>query len=120
MYAGAKPEIFRKAVMLRNNMTKPEIKFWEFLKTRPLGSKFRRQHPFGIFVLDFYCHSKKLNIELDGTSHENEIQMKYDKEGTTFIKSQGVLELRFQNEDINTNLEYIKETILHFLRADTL
>jgi very-short-patch-repair endonuclease len=65
MHAGASPNIFRKAEMLRSKMTIYETKIWRFLSKKPLGFKFRRQHPFGIYVLDFYCHSKRLSIEID-------------------------------------------------------
>ena len=54
------------AEKLRAKMTEPEKKLWDFLKTKPLGFKFRRQHPFSTYVLDFYCHRAQLAIEIDG------------------------------------------------------
>ena len=44
-------------------MTLEEIVLWEYLRERPLGFKFRRQHPYGPFVLDFYCHAARLAVE---------------------------------------------------------
>ncbi len=117
MHAGASPAIFRKADMLRNNMTKEESLLWHFLKKKPYGCKFRRQHPFGIYVLDFYCHGKRLSIEIDGYNHRHPNQIQYDQERTEFIKSFNIIELRFLNEDINTRLENVQMAILEQLRA---
>ena len=50
-------------------MTLPEGKLWQALRTRPEGLKFRRQHPLGPFIADFYCASAKLVIEVDGSMH---------------------------------------------------
>ena len=66
MHDGAIPEIFRNAAKLRANMTETENIIWEFLRTKPSGFKFRRQHPINKYILDFYCHRKRLSIEIDG------------------------------------------------------
>jgi very-short-patch-repair endonuclease len=50
-------------------MTLPEVLLWRLLRTRPEGLKFRRQHPAGPYVLDFYCESAKLAVEVDGAVH---------------------------------------------------
>jgi hypothetical protein len=68
MHNDAKPEIYKNAAKLRENMTEAELKLWEYLKTKPFGYKFRRQHPFGIFVLDFYCHRLRISIEVEATT----------------------------------------------------
>ena len=65
MHAGAKPELFRFADELRERMTEAEEKLWKYLRKKPLGYKFRRQHPFSLYILDFYCHKAKLAIEFD-------------------------------------------------------
>ncbi len=52
-------------------MTETDIIVWEYLKTKPLGLKFRRQHPINCYVLDFYCRRKRLSIEIDGRYHNN-------------------------------------------------
>lgn len=80
---GAKSEIFKKAEMLRNNMTIPEKKLWKRLKGNQLmGYKFRRQHPIDIFVVDFYCHKAKLVIEIDGENH-NRLEIREYDQGRT-------------------------------------
>ncbi|HEX8626116.1 MAG TPA: endonuclease domain-containing protein [Allosphingosinicella sp.] len=50
-------------------MSRPEARLWQVLRTRPDGLKFRRQHPVGPYVLDFYCPSAKLAVEVDGVGH---------------------------------------------------
>ena len=52
---------------------------WGYLKTKSLGFKFRRQHPYSLYILDFYCHSLKLVIEIDGSIHEKEEVKENDK-----------------------------------------
>ena len=86
MHAGAKPELFRFAEKLRANMTEAEKKLWEFLRLKPKGFKFRRQHPLGRYILDFYCHKAKLAIEIDGKYHELSEQKKLDETRTNEIE----------------------------------
>ena len=92
MHAGAKPEIFRFAEKLRENMTEEEKKLWEFLRLKPQGFKFRRQHPFSRYVLDFYCHKAKLAIEIDGMYHELSVQKQLDEARTKEIENYGIKE----------------------------
>ena len=66
MFLGASKVIFQRAEVLRNSQTASEKVLWEYLRAKPLGHKFRRQHPLFAFVVDFYCHSLKLAIEVDG------------------------------------------------------
>ena len=69
---GASPEIFKRANSLKKEMTPAEKILWGELRNSKLdGHKFRRQHPIGKFIVDFYCHEKKLVIELDGGIHNN-------------------------------------------------
>ncbi len=71
MHYGAFGETFRLAKMLRRNMTETEALLWNELKSNKLdGYKFRRQHPIGRFIVDFYCHKAMLVIELDGEIHQ--------------------------------------------------
>ena len=76
MFYGANPNIFEKASELRRNMTSAEKLLWAELKNRKIfKSRFRRQHPIDIFIVDFYCHQNKLAIEVDGEIHsEKEVQ----------------------------------------------
>ena len=70
MFQKANPLIFANAKQLRNNLTDAEVILWEYLRTKPFGYKFRRQHPIQQFIADFYCHSLQLIIEADGEIHQ--------------------------------------------------
>jgi len=115
MHAGAAPIIFERARILRETMTVEECIVWDFLKYKPLGFKFRRQHPFHTFILDFYCHRAKLSIEIDGAYHDVIEQQEHDMNRTQVIQSFGVTEMRFRNEQIHHDFETIKKIIIEFL-----
>ena len=72
MSYNANYRLFQFAVKNRKQPTEAEALLWERLKNKQLkGAKFRRQHPIGNFILDFYCHAAKLGLELDGAYHAN-------------------------------------------------
>lgn len=90
---------------LRKNATPQEIMLWVRLRSGQLGKKFRRQHSVGPYIVDFYCTEKKCVIEIDGSQHFDESAVRYDKQRTRFLESQGCTVLRFSNDEINTNIE---------------
>jgi len=105
MWKGAPSGIFTNAIALRERMTPEEVLLWEELKRRKfLGLKFRRQHPIMVYVADFYCHSLKLIIEIDGGYHLTVTQRAKDKERTKNLEFNGIKVVRFTNEMINTNM----------------
>ena len=107
----ASANIKSKARELRNNPTPAEKKLWESLrKGQIIGLHFRRQHPYGIYILDFYCFKANLAIEVDGPIHL--AKHDYDLERTRFIESSGVTVLRFKNEDIESRIEWVIDKII--------
>ncbi len=98
---------------LRNNATSQEQKLWQCLKGKKVGFKFQRQHSIGNYIVDFYCASKKLIIELDGNQHNN--TQEYDKERTLYLKDHEFNVLRFNNNEIDSEihvaLSIIKEEL---------
>ena len=91
---------------LRKNLTTAEARLWRYLQRRQLeGRKFRRQFSVGPYVLDFYCPSEKLAIELDGQAHNSEFAQEYDSERTKYLESVGVGVLRFENKCVVKNLD---------------
>jgi len=119
IYFGATPELLRLASDLRKNMTKAEVVLWEELRKRKLeGLKFRRQHPIGVFVVDFFCYEAMLVIEVDGNVHDTHYQSERDTERTRILKDFGIIELRFRNEDILNNLGKVISEIKIYLTQD--
>jgi cyclase len=116
MFYGASPEIFRRAENLRKRMTESEKLLWEKLKKyRRTGFKFRRQHPMGPFIADFYCHRAKLVVELDGRHHQiAEVKMN-DEIRKSIINSWGINVIRFNNVDVLTNLESVVQKIESYI-----
>ena len=103
--------LFQRARKLRNAETHAEQVLWSYLRTKPLGLKFRRQHPFGIFILDFYCHQIKLVIEVDGSVHLNEQVKQRDKEREEILSKSGLYVIRFTNDDVLSKLQNVINTI---------
>jgi len=103
---------------LRRNAPTPEILIWNKLKSKQLcGCKFRRQHSIGNYIVDFYCPSGKLIIEIDGDSHFRKEAIRRDEERTEFFNSLGLQILRFSNKEVMENIEgvmiKIQEEINH-------
>lgn len=95
---------------LRKNPTPAEGVLWEELKEKKLeGFKFRNQHPVYRYILDFYCHEKKLAIEVDGDIHKK--RPDYDEFRDEFLKSMGITTLRFQNKDVIDSILGVLQTI---------
>jgi very-short-patch-repair endonuclease len=95
-------------------MTDAEALMWKMLRSRRLAdTKFRRQHAIGRFILDFYCHEKRLCIELDGSQHmEAEC---CDEQRASLLKAQGIKVLRFWNNQVLAETESVTEAIYNEL-----
>lgn len=90
--------------------------FGNNLRNRKLDDlKFRRQHPVDIFILDFYCHEKKLAIEVDGEIHNNEEQKEWDDSRTVELTELGIHILRFTNEEVVNSVSEVINSIKIFL-----
>ncbi|MBU0473930.1 MAG: DUF559 domain-containing protein [Bacteroidetes bacterium] len=101
---------FRKN--LRNNLTPAEAKLWTLLKNSQLGGiKFRRQHSFNNYILDFYSPSEKLAIELDGAVHNTEEAQEYDKKRDLFLNNYGIKVLRFENKLVFDETDFVLSEI---------
>lgn len=98
---------------LRRRQTRPEERLWRALRNRALaGLKFRRQHPFGPFILDFYCQEVSLAVEVDGWSHVGGAARTADAGRTAFLERRGLQVLRFMNREVLENLEGVLVSIL--------
>src|SRR5437870_9591469 len=86
---------------LREKQTPAEALLWKLLRNRQLlGLKFRRQHQFGDYVADFYCHEAQLVIECDGAVHEDNERWHHDQNRDAYMIAQGLRVLRFSNAEI--------------------
>jgi HrpA-like RNA helicase len=104
---------------LRKNATDAETLMWQLLRRNQLLEMgFRRQHPLGNYVLDFYCHEAKLVVELDGGQHNEAGQLGHDEKRGVFLQQQGLTVLRFWNNEAMENTEGVLQTIYEWLERN--
>lgn len=112
------PNALTFARNLRQQSTDAEQLLWRLLRNRRLtGHKFRRQHPIPPYVLDFYCHTKQVALELDGGQHNTEEARAHDEIRSRFLAEQGITVLRFWNDQILTEIDAVLEAIHKALTA---
>ena len=105
-------EMTERARRLRASMTDAEAKLWRALRRDQLdGLNFRRQHPVGSYTLDFYCPPLRLAIEVDGGQHAESTGRRHDTYRTARLAEEGILVVRFWNNDVLTNLSGVLEEI---------
>ncbi len=102
----------RRASRLRQSMTLPEVLLWRELRKRPDGLKFRRQHPAGDYVLDFYCAEVDLAIEVDGAAHDCGEVAEKDERRDTWLQANGVTLLRIPARQVLRDGTLVVEAIL--------
>jgi very-short-patch-repair endonuclease len=104
-----------RARELRTSATKQENRLWyEFL--RDFHPRFTRQRIVGSYILDFYCGTVKLAVELDGSGHFEPEAIEYDKIRTKFLESLGIRVIRFTNIEVNESFEgYVSTLQIKFM-----
>ncbi len=108
------PRLRPFAQKLRREMTREERHLWyDFLCRLPVA--FRRQRVIGPYIVDFYCASAALVIELDGSQHYEEAGLSADQERDSYLSGQGLHVLRYSNLDINRNFDGVCEDIMKHL-----
>lgn len=106
-----------RARELRHKQTWAEKKLWRLLRDRRFaGYKFRRQHPFGKYYLDFYCAEARLVLETDGGGHGFPTHQAHDAERDTFLCASGLLIKRIWNRRLLTETEWIKQDLWRLLQ----
>ena len=97
---------------LRREMTPPERKLWKALRGEQLGVKFRRQHPIGPYIADFYSREAQLVVEVDGVAaHSGEEAFEYDRARDTYMESLGLRVMRIPASEVEHNLEGVRDAI---------
>ena len=101
-----------RARTLRRTLTLPEGLLWQALRARPSNLKFRRQHPCGRFVLDFYCETAKLGIEVDGMAHDMGDRPDRDITRDRWLTNNGIRVLRVPARDVLHDLDAVVRQIV--------
>ncbi|MBB4858832.1 very-short-patch-repair endonuclease [Novosphingobium chloroacetimidivorans] len=94
-----------KARKHRRTLSLPEVLLWQELRKRPQGLKFRRQHPSGAYILDFYCADARLAIEVDGGAHDYGDRPQRDAARDAWFARAGIATLRIAARDVLGDLE---------------
>ncbi|HEX8668298.1 MAG TPA: DUF559 domain-containing protein [Allosphingosinicella sp.] len=94
-----------RARALRRQLTQPEARLWQVLRTRPDELKFRKQHPIGPYVLDFYCPAAKLDIEVDGDAHDMGSNPARDARRDAWLRERGLQVLRIPAAHLYGDIE---------------
>ncbi len=105
---------------LRSNPTNAEKVIWCALRKKQTGFRFRRQHPVGRYIVDFYCPEVRLVIEVDGDVHSLEASIEYDKERDKYIRAAEYEILRVSNNDVLSNLSNVYTEIQNICVARRL
>ncbi len=103
---------------LRSNVGEPERLLWQALRHNQLNAKFRRQHGIGDYIVDFYCPTQRLVIEIDGVTHEAVAAQQRDQRRDEFMKSLDIRVLRFSNAQVMQEKEAVLQSILIALQQD--
>lgn len=98
------PKLKERSRRLRSNMTKGEVILWQRLKNKQImGYAFQRQRPIDQFIVDFYCKSLALAIEVDGSVHDDEAVQERDEARQIRLEGLGVRFLRFSDDEVRNN-----------------
>jgi very-short-patch-repair endonuclease len=111
-------ETIKRAKRLRSTMSLPEVLLWRALRKHQTGMRFRRQHPAGPHVLDFYCDASRLCVEVDGAQHD--FQQRHDTERDKWLAERGIRTLRIQAVDVLNDLDAVVRYISSQTPSDAL
>ena len=105
-------KITRAARMMRKHDTWAEKLMWTWLRDRRFSAyKFRRQHAFGPYILDFFCIEARLDIELDGFGHGLPKKLAADAERDTYLEERGIRVMRFWNSRLRREKQFVRDSI---------
>jgi adenine-specific DNA-methyltransferase len=112
------PITIAQARALRRNATEAEQVLWSHVRDRRLaGWRFRRQHPLGEFILDFFCPALRLAAEIDGSQHGSPEARLYDERRTRFLAKREIEVVRFRNEEVISDPALVSELLARTLAA---
>ena len=109
-------KLIPRAKELRKNATRQENHLWyDFLSKYPV--RFQRQKTIASFIVDFYCDSAKLAVELDGSQHYTQEGLAYDAQRSAILEQYGVMVIRFSNQDVDAQFSAVCEAIHRTVQA---
>ena len=112
------PSLEERRKTLRANLTPAEAALWRLLQRSQLqGRKFRRQHSIGRYVVDFYCPSERLILELEGSAHDSQFAAARDANRERFLTSAGLTVLRLENRHVFEDPDDVLEMIRRQFRS---
>jgi very-short-patch-repair endonuclease len=110
-------EALQNARRLRREMSLPEVLLWRQLRLRPLGLKFRRQHPIGNYVADFFCASARAVIEIDGIAHDMGDRADRDQARDTRLLQHGFVVLRIPASEVLKDCVAVADSLARACQA---
>lgn len=109
-------DIKERARLMRKNLTAAESILWQRLRRKQVGGlRFRRQHPIGRFIVDFYCAEARLVIEVDGEIHDEPGHTESDEDRQRFLQALGLRVLRFRNAQVTRETDAVVAVIAEHL-----
>ena len=109
----APKETVENARRLRRNLSPPEARLWSRLRVRsPAAPVFRRQHPIGPYVLDFYCAKARLAVEVDGIGHDLGDRPQRDLRRDAWLQAEGVSVLRIPASEVMRAIDDVVDSIV--------
>ena len=106
-----------RAREMRYKPSPPELRLWDSLKSHAVGAHFRRQHPIGVYVVDFCAPRYHLVIEVDGSTHGDESAQEYDRVRDEFLAERSFRVLRFSSNDVMNDLDRVLSLIKEALES---
>jgi adenine-specific DNA-methyltransferase len=113
-----KARLVERAREFRKESTSSEAALWKVLRGGRVGVRFRRQQPIGPFVVDFFCPSHRLIVEVDGPVHDEKPDQ--DQERQSLLEACGYRVLRFASDEVERDLDLVVSQISAVLRENTL
>ena len=106
-----------RARKFRRDLSLPEAMLWQLLRASPSGYKFRKQHPAGPYVLDFFCARANLAIEIDGISHDMGDRPARDDRRDHFLRAHRIDTLRIPARDVLDSVEAVAQSIVEIIES---
>ena len=107
-------DAMRNAKRLRREMSLPEVLLWTRLKGKPMGVKFRNQHPVANYVVDFYHAPKRIAFEIDGLSHDMGVRPQRDQKRDAELNASGIKVIRIPATDVLKDADSVADSMVRY------